>query len=443
MSRLLDTEVRYFDRGTYNIPQFANAWGSIVSFLNTTLVDGTEDQDILSITTTEDYEYPSEYWLATVYLNLGHGFKENLSVVEIKGCSEPEYNKIFRVQSVTERSITVVFKKSDYGEKPKDVFSVENTFINQPSLGFKRIFSEPEKVVYRTITKDEKVCYLRVDNSCPPGHDPTHAKFARVSMFEDMKNIDDYHYDRNRKKCPNYRGDEDRVEESVYQVWFSSRYSSPSINSRTPPDTASNDHVHLIGDASTFYIYIKNIWTWSGGKDEVYCFGEYKKYCYKEDPLPFILRCSKAESLGSNIFIERSRYGAITRDRDWCNNTFSTEPENMLYSNNSNSFALLLNDTYLSGLDTRVSFKPYQNELPFNTSFLDLRFFRPENTVLEGRYRGLKVILNNLLDTSFLQPRELQAFRKDNSYYLFSRMRDYNSSEQKLLFNLNDWSKEL
>lgn len=443
MSRLLDTEVRYFDRQTYKIPDFGNSWGSIVKFLNTTLVDGTEVQEVLSITTKEDIENPSEYWVSTIQLNLAHGFKKNLSVVEITGCFETEYNNIFRVQESLERSIVIAFKKSDYPDKPKDVFNVEGTFINQPSLGFKRIFSEPEKVVYKTITRDLKTCYLRVDNTCPPGHDPTHAKFARVSMFEDMKNIDDYKYKRDRKKCPNYRGDENRVEESVYQVWFSSRYSAHYLHSRTPPDIASNEHIHLIGDSTTFYLYIKNIWTWSNGKDEVYCFGEYKKYCYKEDPLPFILRCSRPESIGSYQYIERSRYGAITRDRDWCNNTFSTEPENMLYSNNSDVFALLYNDAYLSGTDTRVSFKPYQNEIPFNTALMDLRFFRPSNTVLEGRYRGLRIIMNNLQDNYFLQPTELQAFRKDENFYLIARMRDYSNSEQRLLFNLKNWKEEL
>ena len=440
MSRLLDTEVRYFDRETYNIPQIGNEWGSIVNFLDVTLTRGTEDQSVLSITTKEDIKFPSDYWISTIYLNLGHGFKSNLSVIEIKGCSEAEYNRVFRVQEVLERSITVAFKKSEYEVKPNDVFDVEGVFINQPPLGFKKVFSEPEKAVYKTTTKDLKIAYLRVDNSCPQGHDPTHAKFARVSMFEDMKNIDDYKYKRDRKKCPNYRGDENRVEEGVYQVWFSTRYSSYRIDARARPDQG-NDHIHLVGDASTFYLYIKNIWMWSGGKDEVYCFGEYKKYCYKEDPLPFILRCSKAESLGSNIFIEGSRYGAITRDRDWCNNTFSTDPENMLYSNNSDSFALLLNDNYLSGFVTRVSFKPYQNELPFNISDLDLRFFRPGNTVLEGKYRGLKIILNNLPDNAHLQPRDFEVFNKEGKYYLFTLMKDYSSSNQKLLFQLNNWSE--
>ena len=441
MSRLLDTEVRYFDRETYNIPQIGNEWGSIVNFLDVTLAHGTEDQDILSITTKEDVNNLDKYWLATLVLNPGHGFKENLSVVELKNSPDTEYNNIFRVQGVTERTITIAFLKEDYPEKPKDVFEVSGITINQPPLGFKKVFSEPEKAVYKVVTEDLKTCYLRVDNSCPQGHDPTHAKFARVSMFEHMENIDDYHYKRNRKKCPVYVEDEDRVEEGVYQVWFSTRYSSSYVHSRTAPNRG-NDHIHLIGDSSTFYLYIKNIWTEGQGYDEVYCFGKYEKFCYLEDPLPFILRTSKAESKGSHIFSHYARYQSIVRDRDWCNNTFSTEPENMLYSNNSDSFALLLNDNYLSGFSTRVSFKPYQNELPFNISDLDLRFFRPGNTVLEGKYRGAKMILNNLRDNWGLDPSQLKVFNRNDKFFLYVRARNGSTDDQRMLFEMNNWSSK-
>lgn len=439
--RLLDTKTRYFDRDTFQIPQIGNTWGCIVDFLDVTLVHGTGYQDVLSIRFREDVKYPELYWLADLDVPVGHGFKENLSVVEISNCVNNTYNGVFRVQEVTVDSITIAFRKSTQIEQPPDVVNPTGTTIRQPSLGFEKTYEEAQKAVYKVTTTEGKVCYLRVDNTCPAGHNPAHAKFARVSMFENMDHIDDYKYRKDRKKCPMYVGDENRVEEGVYQTWFSTRYNSSYLHSRTPTNVSTNDFICLVGDSEMFYWYIYDIRPNNdvNRRDEIYAFGSYLKYVYKEDPLPFILRCSKAQSKGSFEFIHYSQNSSITRNKNWCNNTFSVEPEGMYFSNNSDSFALLAEDLFSSGFYTGVNYKPYKNELSLHIANMDLKFYRPGNTVLEGRYWGLKVILNNLQNSRDLEPALNKVFNKGSEYYLFLRMFDTSNQDQRLLIQLTDW----
>lgn len=439
--RNLDIKTKYFDRDTYQIPQIGNTWGCIVDFLDVTLVYGTNFQDVVSIETREDVKYPNRYWLADLTVPVGHGFKENLSVVEISNCVNNTYNGIFRVQEVTADSITIAFDRSIQTEQPLDVLRSTGTTIRQPSLGFEKAFEESQKAVYKVTTSDEKFCYLRVDNACPAGHNPANAKFARVSMFENIAHVDDYKYRKDRKKCPVYSGDEDRVEEGVYQTWFSTRYNNSFLHARTPTNVATDDFICLVGDGEMFYWYIQDILPSNNAnkKDEMYAFGSYAKYVYKEDSLPFILRCSKAQSKGSHEFIHHNQLSAITRNKSWCNNTFSVEPEGMHFSNNSDSFALLAEDSFSSGYSTNISYKPYKNELPFNITNMELKFYRPGNTVLEGRYWGLKMVLNNLQSTRDLEPALNKVFNKGSEYYLYLSMHENPSQDQRLLIQLTDW----
>lgn len=119
--RNLDIKTRYFDRDTFQIPQIGNTWGCIVDFLDVTLVHGTGSQDVFSIRFREDVKYPELFWLADIDVPVGHGFKENLSVVEISNCVENIYNGVFRVQEVTVDSITIAFRKSTQINQPPDV----------------------------------------------------------------------------------------------------------------------------------------------------------------------------------------------------------------------------------------------------------------------------------------------------------------------------------
>lgn len=86
--RLLDTNTRYFDQNTFEIPKMINSWGCMVDLLDTVLVNGSNTQEILSVSISEE----DLYWIFNLTLNTGHGFKTNLSVVKISDSSSEELN---------------------------------------------------------------------------------------------------------------------------------------------------------------------------------------------------------------------------------------------------------------------------------------------------------------------------------------------------------------
>lgn len=407
--RLLDTGVKYFDINSYNVPKLDNTWGCMINFLDTVLVNGSDSQDILSITVQEDLIYPELYWIATLSLNIGHGFKENCSVITIRESSIPVFNNTFRVQEVTETSINIAFSKTEFPIKPS---AVEYTFGMQlvmPPLGYEKIFTAPQKAVYKVTTKDDKYCYLRVDNSCPEGHDPSWAKFSRVSMLSEIDEIDDYRFRLGRQKAPAYVGDYNKTEENIYDVWFSTRYydgGNRYLYFQKVPNIATQKFYMLAGDSETFYLMMDSIREHSNSLrvDTTYVFGKYTKLIYKEDPLPFILRCSRRDSETSQTFLDYVNYDSLTRDRSIGRHTFKTEAEGIFTTSTSQSWALWLNDSFHSGVNTRVNFKPYKNELNINLVDMNLRFYRDSsNVVLEGRLRGLKHIIGALAGKSLLK----------------------------------------
>lgn len=444
--RLLDTNTRYFDRETYQIPQLTNAWGCIVSFLDQALVYGSQPQNILSFKLEEDPKYPEDYWYITLTTDILHGFKANLSVIEIKECFYEILNGVFRVQDVSENSFSIAIDKKTTPVLTLESLSTVGMQVTTASLGYEKIYEAPQKAVYKTTTKEDKYCYLRVDNSCPEGHDPSWAKFARVSMFENMSHIDDYEYSLERKKSPLYSEDTNRVEEDIQNVWLSTRWLYDDyVNFRAVPNTG-DDLFFLIGDSSTFYLHIKELRRESHGdsaRDETYIFGEYDKLQYKEDPLPFILRSSRRETFTSDYFTYYTQKSNITLNSDWCNTTFNSSPNSILKINTHETFANYLD--YTSGRDTQISFMPYQNELNLNIFEMYLKFFRSGNTVLEGKYRGLKTILSNLKDYPEHAPREYEVFEqkgeffftlRDANHYVSTSTRDY----AKFLVDLKNWS---
>lgn len=442
--RLLDTKTRYFDQDTFQIPQLENTWGCMIDFLDTTLVNGSQGQPILGLTVAEDSKYPDLYWLITIQLNKDHGYKSNLSVVEIVNSNIEVFNQVYRVQEVTETTIILALPKVKYPLKPENLVYLVGVEIKTPALGYEKVFEGLNKAVYKVTTREDKVCFLRVDNSCPSGWDPSWAKFSRVSMFEDMRHVDDYDIRLGIKKAPAYSDDYNRVETKVYNIWLNTSDNGFSQFSLKRPPNTTNQKTIIIGDSSTFYLHREGLTrSGSGARDETYIFGAYLKYCYKEDPLPFILRSSQSESVDGDITLMYNRYSAIHRDRDWDNHTFNTEGAKLYEIPKSNKFANWLSDHYRSGTDTRISFRPYKNELPFNLVNLDLRFFRTDQTILEGRYRGLKIIINDLKEYLGMKPPNYSVFIKNSEEYFFILpCREYHDNtwgSDCFVVRLEDW----
>lgn len=438
MKRLLDTEVKFYDQDSPQVPKILSSWGSLIDYLDCVLVTGTIGIPVTSIETYEDPDYPTEFWLSKISFEEITGFKENLSVVEITGCEEIFYNTISRVQEVGKNYVIIAYDKILYPFQPPNIQQTVGTLLKLPSLGFDKVFEEHQKAIYKVSTKKEKYAYLRVDNSCPTGHDPSHLKFARVSMFSEIDGIDDYRFRLGRQKAPAYTGDYNRAEEYIYDIWFHCQYSSSDMNINGTSGR-NLDKYSLIGDQGTFYLtmdYLRSNSSYPA--DITYLFGEYEKLTFKEDPLPFILFTSERMSYTSPVFMQYNYYENLTRDRNQGKHTFKTDSEDIFTSSTSDRWAPWLGDGYHSGANTKVSFKPYKNEIQLNMCDATLRFFRVENTVLEGRYRGIKFYINNLQDQENFAPSFKTPYFYNNKFYIRISDRDY-SEKASFAIQLDNW----
>lgn len=442
--RFLDTSVKYFDKQTYNIPVLDATWGCLITFLDEVLINGTQPQNILQITSSSLEE--EDYWLFNIDLNIGHGFKENLSVVEIKECSDATFNKVFRVQSTTDTSITIAFLKSDVPIKPENILETTSASINCPPLGFEKTFEGLQKAVYKVTTKEGKKCFLRVDNSCPVGHDPAHAKFARVSMFENMEHIDDYEYKTDVRKCPCYDYNPNVVEEDIQNMWFtSSQYNDTSMDLKYRYNITLD--YSFFGDSTFFYMYIKSLRipsttnsTGSSARDEVYFFGEYIKTIYKEDPLPFALRCSTKYT--STTALDKNNHRNLLKSAS-DNYTFSTENYSLTKILAHNKLYNLQINYAPSSTHTSLSYVIYKNQMNISTFKLPFLFIRDSFNIIEGYLPGYTLVATNLRQSPLDIPLSATPFILNNWGFLLE-FSDYQTNRDRtdvdrIFMDLEGW----
>lgn len=437
MIRLLDTNTRYFDQDSFDKPVFTNNWGSMVEAFDAVLIDGGSPKEVLSLSFSE----LENYWEVVLTVNTGHGFKENLSVIEIKNCSELIFNGLHRVQEIASDSFKILVHKSD-NNTPTQVLSTLGMTVNLAPLGFEKIFEESFKRVYKTYNPLGKEVYLRIDNSCPPNYDPSFSKFSRVSMYSDIDSIDDVDFKVGRYKAPaktNYLS----VEEDRSDVWLGVRNSASASEFQVKNSSyiLNLEEFFILGDSKTFYFYIKDILpnnlTYMG--DCLYTFGEYTKLMYKEDPYPFLITTS--EKYDENLYLRYNQPGAYF----WQNSfkakyLFNTEINYNFTKNKSDSWNFWLNETYTSSIRTLIDFKPYKNELVFNLFEKLILTARPEGTFLEGKLRGITDIMANLTDTPEIAPEHGDIIESD-TLYLITKVRNYHLEQQlKFAFKLANWS---
>ena len=434
MKRLLDTEVRYFDQDSFNIPKLENRWGCMVDFLDHTLVHNGAEIGINFIKTTEEVDY----WVCSIETSMPHSLKSLLSVIDISGSEELTYNNTFRVQEVlSPNTFTIAFSKESLPLKPPDI-SQENMFLKISSLGFEKTHSEYQKAVYKTTTKKDLECFLRVDNSCPEGHDPSWAKFSRVSMFSEIDTIDDYEFRLDRTKAPVISSNYVKSEESSEEVWINCRQSvSSNYFYKDRTENADLPEFFIIGTKNTFYIFLRAVLITSPYTDVIYTFGEYNKLMYKEDTLPFLLKTSSESPSGR--YLTGSEFEDLFRQSSSGKHTFTSDISDNFTSTNSVKWSLFFNESYLSGITTDINYRTYKNELVLNLFPAYIKIHRPGRTLLEGILKGVSLIMADMRDTPEYSLDHLQTFLHEGRHYLTVRSRDRNQSDLKVLIHLNDW----
>lgn len=438
--RLLDTKTRYFDQDTFQIPQLQNTWGCMVDLLDTALVYGSVTQNVLGITSKVDPDYPELYWKINIKVNLNHGFKPHTSVVQIVNSSIEAYNGVFRVQTVFSDSVEVCILKTEFPDKPENLIFVDGVLINIPGLGYEKVLEGPQKAVYKVTTAEDRVCFLRVDNSCPEGHNKAHAKFSRVSMFTDIEAIDDYYQKPSREKAPTYAEDYNRAEDYIYDIWLNTRFAYDDYVNINSTAALPVYEFCVVGDSQTFYLYINALTQHpSDNGDCTYLFGKYNKTMFKEDPAPFLLRTSERQNYTSNYFQQIADRDNFIGNRTKGKHLFSNVMADTFQSGVSGRWSQWYADSFISGQSTGVNYKYYRNEMTINLLPMMVLTHRAEATVVEGILRGTYFIMTNLMDSSKTTPNNMEIISQEHEHYLKIPAREDAWDYACYAVTLRDW----
>lgn len=466
MARLLDTNVRYFDN-TVTTSQLNNSWGCLVDVLDEVLLRGSNEQSILSILTIEDPE-DSNYWISTIYLNPNHKFEKEIHVIEIKGVGDPVFDTVFRVQSVAENYITIAFDKLKTEVKPSDFSTVFNATVKIAPLGYLKTVSETNKAIYKTKNNS---FYLRVDNSCPTGYDPSWIKFARVSIYNAIDNLDDYYPRIGRLKAPYYTDEPLRAETSKgsgtsgsygESKWYygGSSSNSEGIEAINTNIKTGNYPFEIIGDKDTFYLFIANKMYYIEEERVAYCFGKYINNRDKNDSNNCILCCTEysglANARGPYFYSENpggwERLNAFGRIR---NSTGKYILNNLINSHTlSNSMKVSFTSIGIVSATSRsTDFNYSKYDQTVNYSEVRLRGHYDLGTFYLGKMRGYYMIANNLQDYTVTQPDFKKTYKvvdesgNTNTFLILqvgirwtSGSTEYNDYQRgRVAFKLEDW----
>lgn len=422
--RLLETKTRFFDQDAFGMDKNTAYWGWMKYFLDQTLVDGSTPIDVVSISVREE----DLYWLFDLALVEASGYKANLSVVEVFNSTLPILNKIHRVQEVkeTQNTITLAILKTDLSLKPNEIPDALGTKVKLAPLGYKKTFEEGLKVVYESANPENKRCYLRVDNGCPVGHDPAKAKFARVSMFSDIRYIDDYEFRLGRVKAPAETDNYTVCETSIKYVWSHVRVSSLNSIANT-----RLSKYFIIGDDKTFYIFLSDIYI-SNYNSDCFMFGEYNKLMYKEDPLPFMLYAPfYGTSLGTTPTTTDTFFNSSSGNIHLMSEAFESN-----FSKRQSDKAIRWEG--VTGKFTVSEYKPYKNEIALHPIDFLLSSLRQEGSFLECSLRGIKLLYINIPPNTFYQPYNMQIF-PELDYLMFVTEQTTSAYYYSFGIELRDW----
>lgn len=469
MARLLDTNVRFFgDEDT--VAQLENEFGCMVKVLDEVLVNGSNPINVVMIQTVEDPE-DSNYWLSTVTLAKNHTYKADLSVVQIENCSESLYNSIFRVQVITDNTVTIAFDKSKVPDKPNDVLDAAGTTIRLPPLGYEKTYQAINKAAYKTKNPKANKCYLRVDDSQHEGYGSNWAKRALVNIYSDMKHIDDYMPRIGRLKAP-YEIADPLMNEEPKKIGDGTRFGNCKwvYKSHTNdwgwrediPPAQVKTKFEIIGDDRTFYLMVQLMSAYYGLPFWVgYSFGEYEDKVSNNNLYNFLLNC---HWLPNNANEDASNTAYYRNPGNWeGGNTFSRgfhrEGKVMLNPDALNSaednslsfvYGIPSKNDFRSGSDTHVSYHKYNTKL----NFVKPSIFSEDNPVtvreFRGFVRGYYVIGNNLHEYRVKYPNHRKIYEgiKDHPSKKFvvltcSQCWDHypdKGRDSRIAFELNDWS---
>jgi hypothetical protein len=261
----MSNKVKWMHSGMAGAPVLTNNWGSLTAMLDALLVNGFNLKPVLGLTRGDAN--------ATATMSAGHGFLVD-QVVRIEGCEEPEYNGDFTITAITVNSISF----SVSGEPASPATTVLGITAKIAPLGLEIAFTGENKRAYRSPNPLSTRPFLRVDDSLPEGYTTTWAKFARVTLAEDMVDVDTFVGARapfdpanpNANELPSGSGT------SMYSGWFKWYYAR-SNTAETYGDNGDDPRSWvLVGDDRGFFLACAS--GWGDDRRVLYTFTDFDSY---------------------------------------------------------------------------------------------------------------------------------------------------------------------
>lgn len=228
-------------------PNLASEWGSLLSVLKGCLLNGFNEQQVSSVVIADG--------IATITLGSNHGFIEH-QVVSISGADQAAFNEDYRVISVTATTITV---------KASDIESATGMMVIKTApMGWTEKFTGTNKSVFAAKDATKNRFVLRVDNSKPDGYDTAWAKFARITIAEDMIDIDNFGSFAKAPTAPsnvntNEQGNGATGASGVYgwAKWYHGVETNTYLKETGTTGQSSSLAWEIVGDDSCFYLWVK------------------------------------------------------------------------------------------------------------------------------------------------------------------------------------------
>ena len=260
------TSVKWMHSGMTGAPVLGNNWGDLTALLRACAVNGFNVKPIQAITCTGT--------TATVQCS-GHGFLEH-QVVKIEGAEPAGYNGEHRIVSVVDGNTVTIELAA--GLAPATQAAGQTLQMRAAPLGFEQLFSSENKLVLRSTNPQSPRNVLRVDDSLPTGYTTTWAKYARVTMAQNMADIDTFIGARapfdpvnpTKNEVPSGSGT------SGYYGWYKWMYaysSNGDVNSLSTAPTAGARRWVLIGDDRGFYL-LTGVLAGSSSR-HIFCFSDF------------------------------------------------------------------------------------------------------------------------------------------------------------------------
>lgn len=243
----MNTSVRWMHSGMQGAPVLDNNWGDLTAMLRACCVTGFNVRPIQSIT--------CQGTKATIQC-AGHGYVEH-QVVQIENATPEGYNGAHRVVSVEGANTLTIELESELPEA--QAAPGQTLQMRTAPLGWESLFDDGgQKLVLRSADLQSTRNVLRVDDSCPAGYTTTWAKFGRVTMAQNMSDLDTFvgarapfdPSDPSKNEVPKGSGSSMRA---GWYKWYYAAYNASSFNEYNAPSNGPRAW-WLVGDGRTFYV---------------------------------------------------------------------------------------------------------------------------------------------------------------------------------------------